>query len=162
MPPPPPTKEDRVIGTRPVRPDGADKVTGRAQFGADIRLPGMLYGRIKRSPHAHAIIKKIDSSRALALPGVKGVTTAGDPLQPRDVDYEVLPPVLDVREAMAEGAPILHDDLRTRDPLAQAPPDKATNIASHMQFKRGDVEQGFAEAGVIMEREDTRSRYHHG
>src|SRR3972149_2973993 len=73
-----PTKEYRVIGTRPVRPDGADKVTGRAQFGADIRLPGMLYGRIKRSPHAHAIIKKIDSSRALALPGVKGVITAAD------------------------------------------------------------------------------------
>src|SRR3989304_9532280 len=76
MPPTAPTKEYRVIGTRPVRPDGADKLTGRAQFGADIRLPGMLYGRIKRSPHAHAIIKKIDSSRALALPGVKGVITA--------------------------------------------------------------------------------------
>src|SRR3989304_4433745 len=68
MPPTAPTKEYRVIGTRPVRPDGADKVTGRAQFGADIRLPGMLYGRIKRSPHAHRIIKKIDSPPAPQAP----------------------------------------------------------------------------------------------
>src|SRR3989304_8042308 len=72
------TKEYRVIGTRPIRPDGTDKVTGRAQYGADIHLTGMLYARIKRSPHAHAIIKKIDASRALALPGVKGVMTAAD------------------------------------------------------------------------------------
>jgi xanthine dehydrogenase molybdenum-binding subunit len=51
------TKPDyRIIGTRPVRPDGADKVTGRAQYGGDIRLQGMLYGRVKRSPHAHAVI----------------------------------------------------------------------------------------------------------
>ena len=48
----------KVIGTRPVRPDGVDKVTGRAQYGADIQLPGMLHGRMLRSPHAHAIIKK--------------------------------------------------------------------------------------------------------
>jgi CO/xanthine dehydrogenase Mo-binding subunit len=68
----------RVVGTRPVRPDGTDKVTGRAQYGADIRLPGMLYGRVKRSPHAHALIKRIDASRALALSGVKGVLTYDD------------------------------------------------------------------------------------
>ena len=56
-------KEYKVVGTRPIRPDGTDKVTGRAQYGADIRLTGMLYGQVKRSPHAHAVIKKIDASR---------------------------------------------------------------------------------------------------
>lgn len=68
----------KVVGQRPVRPDGVDKVTGRAQFGADFHLPGMLTGRIKRSPHAHARIIKIDASAALALPGVKAVVTAAD------------------------------------------------------------------------------------
>lgn len=67
-----------VVGTRPVRPDGADKVTGRANFGADLRLPGMLTGRVKRSPHAHARILGIDTAAALALPGVKAVVTAAD------------------------------------------------------------------------------------
>ena len=68
----------KVIGTRPIRPDGIDKVTGRAIYGADIRQPGMLYGRVLRSPHAHANIKKIDVSKALALPGVKAVITRAD------------------------------------------------------------------------------------
>jgi CO/xanthine dehydrogenase Mo-binding subunit len=68
----------RVIGTRPVRHDGVDKVTGQAIFGADVRLPGMLYGKVLRSPHAHARIVAIDASRALALPGVKAVVTADD------------------------------------------------------------------------------------
>ena len=68
----------RVVGTRPVRPDGVDKVTGRAAFGADLRLPGMLHGRIKRSPHAHARILRIDTARAAALPGVLAVVTSAD------------------------------------------------------------------------------------
>src|SRR3989304_6317022 len=51
------TREYKVIGTRPIRPDGADKVTGRAEYGADIRLPGMLYGRVKRSPLPHGDIE---------------------------------------------------------------------------------------------------------
>ena len=68
----------KVVGTRPVRPDGVDKVTGRAAYGADFTMPGMLVGRIKRSPHAHARILGIDSRRALALPGVKAVVTAAD------------------------------------------------------------------------------------
>src|SRR5687767_12990100 len=74
-----PTKRAyKVIGTRPVRPDGVDKVTGRAQYGADIMLPGMLQGRVLRSPHAHANIKGIRTEKALALPGVKAVITAQD------------------------------------------------------------------------------------
>src|SRR5437588_6299358 len=68
----------RVIGTRPIRPDGVDKVTGRAVYGADVRLPRMAYGEILRSPHAHARILRIDTSKAEALPGVLGVATSRD------------------------------------------------------------------------------------
>src|SRR5947208_3933196 len=68
----------KVVGTRPIRPDGVDKVTGRANFGADMVMPGMLWGRIKRSPHAHARIVGINFDKALALPGVKAVITRDD------------------------------------------------------------------------------------
>ncbi|SLN09714.1 4-hydroxybenzoyl-CoA reductase subunit alpha [Roseovarius gaetbuli] len=68
----------KVVGTRPLRPDGIDKVTGRARFGADIVAPGMLVGRVLRSPHAHARIVKIDTSKARALSGVKAVVTRAD------------------------------------------------------------------------------------
>lgn len=74
------TKKDhfKVIGSRPARPDGIDKVTGRAKFGADMVAPGMLFASVVRSPHAHAKIVKIDASRALALKGVKAVVTRED------------------------------------------------------------------------------------
>src|SRR5262245_57709773 len=68
----------KVVGTRPLRPDGSDKVTGKARFGADIYMPGMLYGLVLRSPHAHARIKRIDAANALALDGVKAVLTSSD------------------------------------------------------------------------------------
>ncbi len=68
----------RWVGTRPIRHDGVDKVTGRANFGADFWLPGMLHGRVLRSPHAHARIVSIDVSPALALDGVKAVMTGAD------------------------------------------------------------------------------------
>jgi CO/xanthine dehydrogenase Mo-binding subunit len=209
-------KQYKVIGTRPIRHDGTDKVTGRAQYGADIRLTGMLHGRVKRSPHAHAIIKRIDVSKALALPGVRAVITRTDFPQPAEgasdgeegpatplnfvldriiagekalfrghavaavcaidahtaedaldlieVEYEVLPAVTDVREAMRDEAPILHPDLRTREntPLNVEPGTKPTNVASHRQFLKGDPEQGFAEADVIIEREFETARYHQG
>jgi len=70
--------EFRLVGTRPNRPDGLDKVTGRARYGADATLPGMLWGAVVRSPHAHAKIVKIDASKALALDGVKAVVTRAD------------------------------------------------------------------------------------
>src|SRR5437879_12107589 len=66
------------VGTRPVRPDGVPKVTGRALYGADFVMPGMLTGRILRSPHAHARIRSIDVSKAAALPGVKAIVTSAD------------------------------------------------------------------------------------
>lgn len=207
----------KVVGTRPIRVDGADKVTGRAKYGADINLPGMLHGKILRSPHAHARIKSIDTSAAEKLPGVRAVATAKDfpilkdgvldfgetldnsrllaeKLLAREkvlykghaiaavaatdahiaeealslikVDYEVLPAVLDVREAMKESAPILHDTLTTAFKLEQQARGTSTgkkgNVASHLQFKRGDVEKGFKEADVIVEREFTTTMVHQG
>src|SRR5215472_2553142 len=68
----------RVIGTRPVRHDGVDKVTGRAKYGADYSFPGMLFGKVLRSPYAHANIKSIKLDKAAALPGVKAIITADD------------------------------------------------------------------------------------
>ncbi|MEQ1881971.1 MAG: xanthine dehydrogenase family protein molybdopterin-binding subunit [Burkholderiales bacterium] len=68
----------KIVGTRPLRPDGVDKVTGRAKFGADLHVANMLIGKVLRSPHAHARIKSIDVSKAKALKGVKAVITSAD------------------------------------------------------------------------------------
>lgn len=76
--PTPSSKDYKIVGTRPIRHDGVDKVTGRARYGADVNLPGMLYGKILRSPYAHARIKSIDTSKALSLPDVKAVVTSED------------------------------------------------------------------------------------
>ena len=72
------TKTYDVVGTRPIRHDGADKVTGRALYGADFDTAGMLHGHVLRSPHAHARIKSIDTSAAEAMPGVLAVVTNAD------------------------------------------------------------------------------------
>jgi CO/xanthine dehydrogenase Mo-binding subunit len=74
----------KLVGTRPLRPDGIDKVTGRARFGADMDAPGMLHGLVLRSPHAHARIKSIDASKAERLAGVKAVVTRDDFKLPAD------------------------------------------------------------------------------
>src|ERR1700732_3416755 len=71
-------KQFKWVGPRPVRPDGVPKVTGLPQDGADLAMPGMLVGRILRSPHAHAHIRSIDTAKAAALPGVKAVVTSAD------------------------------------------------------------------------------------
>ena len=84
-----------VIGTRPVRHDGFDKVTGRARYAADIHMPGMLHAKVLRSPHGHARINSIDPTRALALPGVKAVVTGND-----------LPIISAEFEDLAEGAAV--------------------------------------------------------
>jgi xanthine dehydrogenase molybdenum-binding subunit len=80
----PATKQFKVIGTRPIRHDGVDKVIGRAKYGADYAFPGMLHGKVLRSPHAHAIIKSINVDKALKLPGVKAVITGKDLHMPED------------------------------------------------------------------------------
>jgi CO/xanthine dehydrogenase Mo-binding subunit len=205
----------KVIGTRPVRHDGLDKVTGRALYGADVQPAGCLHGRILRSPHAHAVVRGIDVSAALAFPGVEAVATSADLPEPgsriaelgegavnlrhlssnclaRDkvlyrghavaavaavnphvaeealklirVDYEVLPPVIDVVKAMGDDAPILHPDLRTEALAkgANGQQDRATNVAKHIQFRLGDTAKGFAEAAVVVEREFHTSTVHQG
>ena len=68
----------KIIGTSPIRPDGVDKVTGRAQYGADLNLPNMLYGKVLRSPHAHARIESVDLSGALAIDGVSAAISGAD------------------------------------------------------------------------------------
>ncbi|MFN8558054.1 MAG: xanthine dehydrogenase family protein molybdopterin-binding subunit [Dehalococcoidia bacterium] len=203
----------KVIGTRPIRHDGVDKVTGRAKYGADIKLAGMLHGRILRSPHAHARILRIDTSKAEALPGVKAVMTARDlpaladkieelgesaanlrdlsnnilaadkalyrghavaavaatsphiaqeALRLIEVEYEVLPPVLDVRDAMRPEAPLLHPNMRTKE-LGQVDPNAApSNVASHNQFQQGEMDAGWAASEVVIEREFTTSMAHQG
>src|SRR5829696_3971291 len=204
-------RQYKVIGTRPVRPDGVDKVTGRAQYGADIRLTGMLYGKVLRSPHAHARITSINTGKAAALPGVKAVVTGADLPSAADriqdlgegaanlrdlsnnvlagakvlyrghavaavaatsphiaeeaaklieVEYEVLSPVLDVRDAMRDDAPILDEKRRTRSLAGTG--DTPSNVAQHLQFDYGDVEKGFAESEVIVEREFTTKMVHQG
>ena len=189
-----PGKKLKVVGTNPVKHDGVDKVTGRAKFGADLFLPGMLVGKILRSPHPHAILKSIDAAKARALPGVKAVVTrddfpehaAGTPmgdlsrnvmarekalyeghaiagvaatsesiarkaLKLIEVEYEVLPHVIDPIAAMQPDAPILHDHLRTKGVAGAA--DKRTNVVERLELKMGDVEQGFKQADVVIERE---------
>ena len=196
-----PQQAFKWVGTRPVRPDGVPKVTGAAKFGADYHLPGMIYGKVLRSPHAHARIRSIDTSRAAALPGVKAVMTGADlpdhPFQyigPErlsvnfwhitrnimarekalyeghavaavaaismaianralaliDVDYEVLPHVIDVEEAMAEDAPLLFEDMITRgvDPA----PNRPSNVSKRVGFEIGDLDAGFAEADEVVEK----------
>ncbi|MDP6452228.1 MAG: xanthine dehydrogenase family protein molybdopterin-binding subunit, partial [SAR202 cluster bacterium] len=206
----------RVLDTSPIRHDGLDKVTGRAQFGADFHMQGTLHGKILRSPHAHARILSIDTSKAEALPGVKAVVTASDfPImsQPLDlsqanatprataendlacdkalyrghavaavaatsthiaedaldlieVDYEVLPHVLDVQEAMKGDAPILHKGLttmfRTENLVRGDDTGVEGNIAGHVQAVQGDVEEGFKQADLIVERELTTTMVHQG
>jgi xanthine dehydrogenase molybdenum-binding subunit len=87
------TQNFKVIGTRPVRHDGVDKVTGRAKYGADYTFPGMLHGRVLRSPHAHALIKSINYDAALKLPGVFAIVTGAD-----------LPELASKTEQVGEGA----------------------------------------------------------
>ena len=202
-------KELKVVGTRPIRPDGVEKVTGRANFGADRAVPGMLHGKIKRSPHAHARVLRVKVDKALALPGVKAVVTAADfpeirweeafvgegPMNFRDlsrnvmardkvlyeghavaavaalspiiaadavelieVEYEVLPHVIDVEAAMAADAPLLHDDLFTQG--VEPKPGKPSNIAKRVVFSKGDAAAGFRQADVVVERRYTTQPVH--
>ena len=215
-------EEFNVVGKRPIRHDGNDKVTGRARYSADMTLPRLLHGKILRSPHAHARIKAIDPTRALALSGVKAVVTSADFAQPSgkvadlgegamanpkwisnncmaaekalykghavaavaatslqvaeealaliDVDYEVLPAVTDIIEAMKDDAPVLHERLANSQNVDIRPgglrddddAGKATNISNHFVFELGDAEKGFKEADIIVEREYRTATVHQG
>jgi len=199
------TDDNKWIGKRTPRPDGADKVTGRAAYAADTTMPGMIWGKVLRSPHPHARIKSIDTSKAEKLPGVKAVCTAADivdfPIEKGPVmlgiqdmrwmcrnvmareralfhghpvaavaadsqaiaaeacklikvDYEVLPWVIDVDDARKDGAPTLFDHIKFND--------KPSNIAGQLEHKLGDVEAGFKEADVIVERSFKTEAVHQG
>ncbi|MDG2050765.1 MAG: xanthine dehydrogenase family protein molybdopterin-binding subunit [Myxococcota bacterium] len=197
------------VGTRPVRPDGVEKVTGRARYGADFARPDMLWGHVLRSPHAHARIRRIDVRRALELDGVKAIVT-GDDLpeiaseqafvgeEPTDyrmlsqnvlargkvgyvghavaavaattsavaeealrlieVDYEILPHVLDVLSATADDAPLVHDDLCDRKGVKKNP----SNIANEIEMGHGDPEAAFTNADVVVDRSFTTQAVHQG
>jgi CO/xanthine dehydrogenase Mo-binding subunit len=100
----PRTHEFKIVGTRPMRPDGVDKVTGRAKFGADANAPGMLVGKILRSPHPHARIRAINTAKAAKLPGVKAIVTRDD--FPESVDpslKDVLYNVMAREKALYDG-----------------------------------------------------------
>ena len=204
-------KQYKYIGQRTIRPDGFDKVTGRANYGADLSLPGMIWGKILRSPHAHAVITKLDTSKAEAHPDVLAVArfedfptvnaaavaegrqdsglvdlasniladkkalyhghalvalaarteeAATQALQLIEVEYEVLPPVMSIDEAVSEGAAVLHENMFTQG-LAETP-STPSNIASRMELKKGDIEAGFAQADVIVEREFSTPTVHQG
>ncbi|MEM9062044.1 MAG: xanthine dehydrogenase family protein molybdopterin-binding subunit [Pseudomonadota bacterium] len=192
--------ENRIfsaVGTRPVRPDGIDKVTGKAMFGADISAPGMLHGAILRSPHAHAVIRSIDTSAAEALSEVKAVVTRADFTSPVSrgnidvlencmagekvlydghavaavaatsahaakkalrlirVDYVVLPHVTDVDAAMQPDAPVIAgDEIKVEGHSA--------NVMSRCEFGHGDLEAGFAEADIVMEKSFRTAATHQG
>ena len=203
------TAKFRVIGTRPVRPDGIEKVTGQAKYGADYSFPGMLHGKVLRSPHPHAIIKSINVEKALKVPGVKAIVTSADlpeapdkveqageaavnlhhlssnilargkvlydghaiaavaatsphiaeeALRLIEVEYELLPPVMTVEAAMAPDATILLPTLRNKEDG----PDKQTNVAAHIKFKRGDIAEGFKQADHIIERTFKTAMVHQG
>ena len=200
------------IGRRPIRKDGMDKITGKALYGADVRLPGMLWGKVLRSPHPHARILSIDTSKAEAHNGVKAVITCRDlaplpveltkqadsrvlnlkflhdnilagekvlymghpvaavaatsahvaeeALRLIDVDYELLPAVTNVEDAMRPGAPILHDTLPGSALDTEA--RQGTNVASYQRVTLGNVEAGFREADVVLEREYRTATVHQG
>jgi len=145
--------KSRLLGTRISRVDGPLKVSGRAKYSYDISRPGMLYGRILRSPHAHARLKSIDASAAEKAPGVKAVLVtikpgdkvlypgeeigalaavteqqAADALRLITVEWEVLPPLANVEQAMRPEAPRVFTPANTRRGTAQEDGDLAAGF----------------------------------
>ncbi|HEX4912613.1 MAG TPA: xanthine dehydrogenase family protein molybdopterin-binding subunit [Vicinamibacterales bacterium] len=154
-------EKSRLLGTRISRIDGPQKVTGRAKYSYDITRPNMIYGRILRSPHAHARLKSIDASAAEKAPGVKALlitikpgekvlypgeeigalaaTTeqqAEDALRMIKVEWEVLPPLATVEQAMRPEAPQVFTPANTRRGQVQ---------------QDGDLDAGFKNAAFTVE-----------
>jgi CO/xanthine dehydrogenase Mo-binding subunit len=114
-------RDFRVVGTRPVRPDGVDKVTGRANYGADFALPRMVQGRVLRSPHAHARIVRIDTTRAAALPGVFAVVTGADlPGRGQDAEGGIPENILARGKVLYHGHPVAAVAARSGDVAERA------------------------------------------
>jgi len=181
------------VGESTPRIDARDKVTGIAQYADDIQFGNdLLYARIKRSPHPHALIKRIDTSKARALAGVKAVVTGedfpgyiglylqdrfifcrervryvGDPVagvaatSPEiaqravdliEVEYEVLPPVLDPEIGASAEAPLIHPDLDKYAVVNFIFPKPGTNISNHFKIRKGDVDKIWGQCTAIIER----------
>lgn len=181
---------------------GPDKVTGRTKYTDDIRLEGTLWGKCVRSPYAHARIVSVDTSRALAMPGVHAVISGQDipvclvgralrdlPALAKDtvrfigervaavaadtpeiaeaaalavdVEYEELPAIFDMNEAMAPDAPILHPGYASYDGVPMPIPSEP-NTMSHRVWSLGEVEEGFKKADHIIQRRYTVPRQHQG
>lgn len=193
--------ERMVVGKSIPRVDAADKVTGKALFGADVSLPGMLHGKILRSPLSHARILNIDTSRAARLPGVKAVVTGADCLDVRygflvkdrralplekvrymgeevvavaavdsdtaeealsliKVDYQELKPVLDMEEAMEDGAPLVHEELGKYE--SALPVMGEGNVVAQDEVVVGKGEAAFAEASYTVEETYRTQTAHQG
>jgi CO/xanthine dehydrogenase Mo-binding subunit len=196
----------KVVGTRPIRHDGTDKVTGRAKYGGDFQMAGLLHGKVLRSPHAHARIKSINTSKAEALPGVMAVVTVQDlpiskidhpdrglryasdnvlardkalykghavaavaatsahvaetALSLIDVEYEVLPSAVEVLDAMKKDAPLIQEDMTTTELGEET--SQHSNIVTHFKYELGDLEKGFSQADVVVEREFNTKMVHQG
>lgn len=173
------SEKTRFVGQRTPLKDAEDKVTGRAVFGVDFSLPGMLYAKVLRSPHAHARILGIDTSRAEKIPGVHAVVTGKDAPDTRygiklldeyflardEVFYigDEVAAVIAVDEKTAEEAlrhiqveyeplPAVFDALEAVKPGAVlARGDTSSNICHHVEIQRGDIEAGFQQAAVVCE-----------
>ena len=184
------TKEFKVVGKRPIRHDGYDKVTGKARYGADIHIPGLLHGKILRSPHAHARIISIDTSRAEAHPDVRAVVTAKDLPEPADgqgrrarnilatgkVLYkghaiaavastnphvaEEVLSLIDVRYEVLPSVTNVEDAMKPGAPRLHD--EYEGNVASHNQVELGDVDAGFERADVVVEKEFRTRTVHQG
>jgi carbon-monoxide dehydrogenase large subunit len=190
-----------TVGKSVHRIDALEKVTGRAIYGDDMRFPDLLYGKVLRSPHAHAKIKRIDTSEAEKLPGVKAVVTGADApfrggeairdqpflavgkvrfageavaavaaeteeiaeraIELIKAEYEPLPAVFDVVEALKPGAPLVHEDLHTYAHMPIVNPVPNTNICAKFEFNQGDVEKGFRQADLVFEETFTFPSGHH-
>lgn len=183
-----------LVGQNLKRVDVVEKVTGSALFTDDVQFGhGLLYARIKRSPHPHALIKSIDISKAEALPGVKAVVTGaefpnkiglylkdrtffcrdrvrfvGDPvagvaavseeiaekaLDLIDIEYEVLPSVLDPLEGIKADVPLIHPELGTYEVANFIYPKPGTNISNHFKIRKGDTEAALKKSYKVIERE---------
>lgn len=201
----------KSVGTRPVRPDGLQKVVGTARFGNDYAPADLLVGKVLRSPHAHARILSIDTSQAEALSGVHAVLTGQDfpdfpneyagierlqknlhhdvrntmakekafyhghaiaavaakdewtakkALSLIEVQYEPLPHVISIEDAIAPNAPLVHETMVTRN--LTPPSSTPSNITRRYEANLGDIQKGFAEAEIIIEKTFETAVVHQG
>ena len=190
----------QVVGRSTPRVEGEFKVTGKALYSADLNLPDILWGRCLRSPIPYGRIRRIDTSKASQVPGVKAVITGQDvaglrigrciydtpvladgvvrfigekvaavaaetrlaaeqALELIEVEYEEIEPLLDPVAALSPDAPVLHPDLLTYKGLP-VPLDSVSNVVAYLKWGKGDIEEGFKQADLIVENNYTTQVTH--